>query len=57
MSASEPTVYICTGPKSECYHKKKDCRGLKSCSKEVKAVPLSKAKEIGRRACGYCWKK
>ena len=40
------TVYICTGPMSKRYHCDRYCRGLNSCSKEVIAVSLEKAKKM-----------
>lgn len=49
------TVYICTGPQSKRYHKTADCRGLRSCSKEIRKVTLEYAKKIGRTPCGYCY--
>ncbi len=54
--ASETYVYICTGPKSERYHSTKDCRGLRNCSASIEKVTLTKAKELGRDACGICYK-
>lgn len=55
--SSETYVYICTGPKSECYNKTKDCRGLQNCSREIIKVSLSDAKEkYHRRSCGYCYR-
>lgn len=45
-SSDDTSVYICTGPKSECYHNKRDCRGLKNYSDEIKTVTLEKAKQI-----------
>ena len=56
LSASDSKVFICTGPKSECYHKTRSCRGLKSCSKEIKEVTLAEAKRMNRRPCGFCYK-
>lgn len=49
------TVYICTGPQSKRYHKTPECRGLRSCSKEIKAVSINYARKIGRTPCGYCY--
>lgn len=49
------TVYICTGPQSKKYHKTPDCQGLRSCSKEIKAVSLDKAKSMGRTPCKWCY--
>lgn len=58
QSNNKTYVYICMGPASECYHKNKECRGIKSCSKEVKKVTLDEAiDKYKRRACGYCYKK
>ena len=52
---NEETVYICTGPKAEVYHARKNCRGLNRCSGSSKMVSLAKAIEMGRRACKICW--
>lgn len=49
-------IYICTGPQSECYHRRRYCRGLKNCSSEVVEVTLDKARRIGRRPCGHCFR-
>lgn len=49
------TVYICTGPQSKRHHKTADCRGLRSCSKDIKKVTLEYARKIGRTPCGYCY--
>ena len=51
----EETVYICTGPKAEVYHARKNCRGLNKCSGSIKTISLSKAVQMGRRACKICW--
>lgn len=51
-------VYICTGNYSECYHKTKECEGLKYCSKEIKKITIEEAKnKYNRRACNYCCSK
>lgn len=49
-------VYVCMGPMSKAYHCDPNCRGLKKCSTELKAVPVEKALSMGRHACGYCYK-
>ncbi len=54
-SRNDETVYICTGPKAEVYHSKSNCRGLNRCSGDVRKVTLSKAIEMGRRACKICY--
>lgn len=50
------TVYICTGPKSECYHSYSKCRGLNSCSASIKPVSEEKAIQMKRRRCKLCYK-
>jgi len=54
-SSSGTTVYICTGPRAETYHRSDRCSGLNRCSGSVIAVSLSNAKEMGRRACKRCY--
>lgn len=54
-SSTNSVVYICTGPKAETFHKHKDCHGLNKCSGTIKALSISKAKEMGRRACKICY--
>ena len=55
MQADNEEVYICMGPKSACYHKTPNCRGLRNCSTSIKKVTLKEAKEVHhRRACGIC---
>lgn len=54
-NSTNSVVYICTGPKAETFHKSKGCRGLNKCSGNIRMIPLSKAKEIGRRACKICY--
>ena len=49
-----PTVYICTGSRAVVYHSNSHCRGINRCSGDIQAVSLSKAKEMGRRACRIC---
>lgn len=53
--SSETYVYICTGPQSKRYHKTNECRGLSSCSKDIKKVTISYAKNIGRTPCHWCY--
>ncbi|VTY06899.1 Uncharacterised protein [Prevotella melaninogenica] len=54
-NSKNSVVYICTGPKAETFHKHKDCSGLNKCSGTIKALSISKAKEMGRRACKICY--
>ncbi len=54
-NSNNSVVYICTGPKAETFHKRNDCRGLNKCSGSIKALSISKAKEMGRRACKICY--
>ncbi|MCQ2311595.1 MAG: hypothetical protein MJZ64_07605 [Paludibacteraceae bacterium] len=55
LSSCEKKVYICTGPQSKCYHKKKHCRGLRSCSGDIKQITLDEAQHMHRRECHYCY--
>ena len=54
MAQREKTVYICTGPMSQCYHSDQDCYGLQHCSKSIETVSLTEAIKDGRRPCKYC---
>lgn len=54
-NSTNSVVYICTGPKAETYHRSKGCRGLNKCSGTIKALSISKTKEMGRRACKICY--
>ena len=55
VESSDTVVWICTGPKSECYHKHFGCRGLNSCSGEIKKVTISTAQQMHRRQCKICY--
>ena len=54
MGQREQTVYVCTGPMSQCYHTTPYCKGLERCSKTVEAVSVTEAIEAGRRPCKWC---
>ena len=56
FGSGDTYVYICTGPQSKRYHKTSTCKGLKSCSKEIKKITLEEAKKLNRTPCGYCYK-
>jgi len=55
---SPPTyVYICTGAKSERYHKVNTCRGLSNCSKQIIKITKEDAvKKYKRTPCKICYK-
>jgi len=53
----ETNVVICNGKTAYAYHKDSKCKGLKNCKGGTKTVTLEKAKEMGRKPCGYCYKK
>ena len=57
MGQRKETVYVCTGPMSQCYHIDRNCYGLQRCSKRVVTVNLQEAQENGRRPCHYCCKR
>lgn len=50
-------VYVCTGTRSQCYHRVETCRGLESCRGEIRLVTLKAAQSLGRRECKMCYKK
>ena len=54
-TAKADNVYICTGHSATKYHKVQNCRGLNSCSGEVKAVTEATAKNNGREKCLICY--
>ena len=54
MGQRKETVYVCTGPMSQCYHIDRNCYGLQRCSKRVVAVSVQEAINEGRRPCKYC---
>ena len=55
VSTAETYVYICTGPNAKRYHSSSTCRGLDNCSKEIKKVTISIAKDKGRTPCKICY--
>ncbi len=58
LDEAQSTVLICTGKYSKRYHKVEnpECRGLKSCTGELKKVPVMDAKKKGLTACGFCYR-
>jgi len=51
------SVYICTGPQSERYHKTNTCRGLSKCStKIIKVTQEDAVKKYNRTPCKICYK-
>ena len=54
MGQREETVYVCTGPMSQCYHTSRNCKGLERCSKTIEAVSITEAIQAGRRPCKFC---
>ena len=57
QSSKVEYVYICTGPKSKCYHKTKNCQGLDRCSKKVIKVTKAYAISKDRTPCKLCYSK
>ncbi len=49
-------VWICTGRNSLCYHSVENCRGLDTCTGNLRQVPLKTAQTIDRRECRICYK-
>ena len=53
-SDQNQSVYICVSKGAKKYHYKKNCRGLNSCSHEIKKVTISDAKgKYNKTLCGW----
>lgn len=52
-TTEEKSVYICNGKYSKKYHYTKYCRGLSNCKSTITKVSLTKAKNKGRKICGW----
>ena len=48
-------VWVCSGGSSTTYHSRKDCRGLRRCSRSVVQMSAVSAEEKGKRACKLCY--
>ena len=55
FAGDSTNVYICTGPKSECYHKTSSCKGLNRCTGDIRRITLEEAVKMGRRPCKICY--
>ena len=44
-----------TGSSVYAYHFSSDCRGFNNCQGDVVAVSISKAQNMGRKACEICY--
>ena len=51
----EPVVYICTGQHAKKYHCDGKCAGLQNCSRDIRRIPVSQAKDMGRTECFLCY--
>ena len=56
QTSEQESVYICTSPKAYAYHKNEDCKFLKRCSYEIKAISIEDAKRKGYKPCKSCTK-
>ena len=53
-SSSDTKVYMCNNGKTEVYHLKKDCQGIKRCTFEIKELDKDYATgTLKLRLCGY----
>jgi hypothetical protein len=49
-------VYICDSRTAYVYHRYKDCKGLKACTHEIRAVSEQEAVNVyRRRKCKICY--
>lgn len=55
LASEGQTVYICTGPKAEKYHKSSKCRGIRKCSCKIVSINLADAKKKGYKPCKICY--
>lgn len=46
-------VFICNSPQAKVYHFSKTCRGINSCTHDIKEITEADAKSLGRRICGF----
>lgn len=53
-SIQDGKVYICVSPNAYAYHNSY-CRGLNQCTHDIDTISIAEAKDLGRRACGYCY--
>jgi hypothetical protein len=49
------TVYVCVSKSSVAYHSRDNCAGLNRCSHEVRAMSVTDAQQLGKRACRKCY--
>jgi len=56
-SATKKNVFICTGSASKTYHATDSCKGLKSCTADIKVITLNEAKKLKRKPCKLCYPK
>lgn len=54
-SAGRTTVYVCTGPNAEKYHKSSKCRGIRKSSCKIVSIDLADAKKAGYKPCKICY--
>ena len=55
LAAPSATVYVCMSKSSVAYHASDNCAGLNRCNHYVKAMNVSAAQELGKRACQKCY--
>lgn len=55
-SAQQSMVYVVMSDNAVAYHCTMDCRAVRNATHPVREVPLAKAREMGRRPCGICYR-
>ena len=48
------SVYVCMSGNSYAFHARLSCGALSSCRSVTKKIPVNKARNMGRTACGRC---
>ncbi len=56
FSDTATTVYVCSGPYAERYHKSYSCSGLNGCSGDIYSTTVSSARSKGKTPCQICCK-
>ncbi len=54
LATADTAAWLCMGPSALRYHLHADCKGLKSCSREIRPIGRAELDTLGRKVCGFC---